>query len=506
MKKYLFLLSGLVLFALFTTCTPIEGTILEVLEKAGGGGIRYTVTFNSNGGTSVPSQKVKEGELASRPQNPTRGADLLANWYSDALLEDVYNFSTPVTKDITLYAKWIAEDTPLHQVIFDSKGGSFVDAQLIYQGEKAYRPDDPVKRGCEFGGWYTTDGDPPTNVYNFGIVLSNITLYAKWDKVTIPYGDTLAEKFAWLESNAISDTTYTVQAETSESLGAQSLSYPGYTNIIIKLIGSSSTSIYRISLSGNGSMFTISDGVNLTLEKSISLEGHTDNNAALIQVDSGGNLVIGTGGMALDYPSITNNTNLGDNMGALNRAFGGGVYVNGGTFTMTYGSVLNNTATTSGVSAQGGGVCIGNNGTFKMSGGRISGNTVSTTSSTASTVYGGGVAIYNGTFEMSGGTISGNTASGNSNIIANNPATCGGGVFVFGSSGIFKKTGGGTINGNILLPLTNNAVRDRSTGSAINNQGHAAFVSNGLNSKYKDGTAGTSDDLVYDPPTISGWD
>lgn len=68
--------------------------------------VQFTVTFDSNGGSAVPSQKITSGETASRPADPTKGMDTFDGWYSDAELTQSYDFSTPVTANITLYAKW----------------------------------------------------------------------------------------------------------------------------------------------------------------------------------------------------------------------------------------------------------------------------------------------------------------------------------------------------------------------------------------------------------------
>jgi uncharacterized protein (TIGR02145 family)/uncharacterized repeat protein (TIGR02543 family) len=72
--------------------------------------IKYTVTFNSNGGSSVASQSVDYGSLATVPTAPTKTSYVFAGWYSNAGLTTAYNFSTPVTSAITLYAKWEIRD------------------------------------------------------------------------------------------------------------------------------------------------------------------------------------------------------------------------------------------------------------------------------------------------------------------------------------------------------------------------------------------------------------
>jgi len=66
----------------------------------------HTVTFDSNEGSAVSSQTVNSGETATRPANPTKAGYSFVNWYSDLDLTTPYNFSTPVTAVITLYAKW----------------------------------------------------------------------------------------------------------------------------------------------------------------------------------------------------------------------------------------------------------------------------------------------------------------------------------------------------------------------------------------------------------------
>ena len=67
----------------------------------------FTVTFDSNGGSSVTTQTVNSGGTATRPENPAKSGYTFGNWYSNAGLTTVYNFSAPVTRNITLYAKWL---------------------------------------------------------------------------------------------------------------------------------------------------------------------------------------------------------------------------------------------------------------------------------------------------------------------------------------------------------------------------------------------------------------
>ncbi len=70
---------------------------------------RYTVTFDANGkDAAMPdSQRVKEGKVATEPSTkPQCKGYTFAGWYTDEAYTQAYDFSTPVTADLTLYAKW----------------------------------------------------------------------------------------------------------------------------------------------------------------------------------------------------------------------------------------------------------------------------------------------------------------------------------------------------------------------------------------------------------------
>lgn len=65
-----------------------------------------TVTFVSNGGSEVSAQNLTYGALVTRPADPTYSGYTFAGWYTDEALTDAYDFNTPVTANLTLYAKW----------------------------------------------------------------------------------------------------------------------------------------------------------------------------------------------------------------------------------------------------------------------------------------------------------------------------------------------------------------------------------------------------------------
>jgi len=69
--------------------------------------VTAAVTFESNGGSAVASQTIStENGTATKPDDPTKDGYTFGGWYTDAALTTAYEFSTPVTVNTTLYAKW----------------------------------------------------------------------------------------------------------------------------------------------------------------------------------------------------------------------------------------------------------------------------------------------------------------------------------------------------------------------------------------------------------------
>ncbi len=79
----------------------------------------HTVTFNTGEGSAVDSQVVADGAKATKPADPTRDGYVFAGWYADADLKSPYDFSASVTKDLTLYAKWVKGSYVVDGVIVD---------------------------------------------------------------------------------------------------------------------------------------------------------------------------------------------------------------------------------------------------------------------------------------------------------------------------------------------------------------------------------------------------
>ena len=76
----------------------------------------YTVSFDSDGGSNVPAQKVRYGSKASRPADPTRAGHTFQGWYTSRDGGSKYDFGTAVTGDVTLHAHWAKEPAALRRL------------------------------------------------------------------------------------------------------------------------------------------------------------------------------------------------------------------------------------------------------------------------------------------------------------------------------------------------------------------------------------------------------
>ena len=134
-----------------------------------------TVSFASNGGSTVQEQEVAEGNHASEPPPPTRSGYAFMGWYTDSGLSNAWDFdSDTVNGNMTLYAKWGGT------VSFASNSGSAVQEQEVAEGSHAVEPSPPTRSGYTFMGWYSNSG--LTNAWDFGsdTVNGDMTLYARW--------------------------------------------------------------------------------------------------------------------------------------------------------------------------------------------------------------------------------------------------------------------------------------------------------------------------------------
>lgn len=158
--------------------TPVTG---DITLTAGWTINTYTVRFDTAGGSSVPEQAIDHGQKITEPAAPTREGYTFTGWLLDGR---PFDFSTPITGDITLTAGWEESGEPaptIHTVTFDDGTGNTVTVN-VQEGETVQEPSAPSRDGYEFTGWLL-DGTP----YDFTTpVTGDITLTAGWEKTEEP--------------------------------------------------------------------------------------------------------------------------------------------------------------------------------------------------------------------------------------------------------------------------------------------------------------------------------
>lgn len=154
----------------------------EQEEKTG-----YCLSYDLNGGTGAEGTyndtyyPPQDGNTATVAAAPSRAGYQFAGWQDKDGNQYAAGNTVIVDHDITLTAQW----NKLVTVSFDlcGHGGANISSQTFVSGNKASEPTAPKEDGWVFGGWYTEKGCK----YRFSFdsaVTGDITLYAKWDRVT----------------------------------------------------------------------------------------------------------------------------------------------------------------------------------------------------------------------------------------------------------------------------------------------------------------------------------
>lgn len=151
--------------------------------------MEYLLRYDLNGGTEAEGVdysdryyfEPKDGKTATVAAAPSRAGYQFAGWQDKDGNQYAAGNTVIVDHDITLTAQW----NKLVTVSFDlcGHGGANISSQTFVSGNKASEPTAPKEDGWVFGGWYTEKGCK----YRFSFdsaVTSDITLYAKWDRVT----------------------------------------------------------------------------------------------------------------------------------------------------------------------------------------------------------------------------------------------------------------------------------------------------------------------------------
>lgn len=133
---------------------------------------KYKLTFETNGGTAVDQVSMKSGSVVDLSKyETTREGYVFDGWYTDSALTEKV-ISVKLSRNQTVYAKWIEENTPEEEINFDdvastawyADGVHYVAQQGIMNGagNGTFSPDTAMSRAMLVQVLYNLEGKPET--------------------------------------------------------------------------------------------------------------------------------------------------------------------------------------------------------------------------------------------------------------------------------------------------------------------------------------------------------
>ena len=140
---------------------------------------QYTITFDTNGGSEVAPITQDYGTKINAPANPTRKGYTFKGWDKEIP-------KTMPAENITVKAQW---EINQYTITFDTNGGSEVAPITQDYGTKINAPANPTRKGYTFKGW---DKEIPKTM-----PAENITITARWKDTEKPTGEIIIGTNKW---------------------------------------------------------------------------------------------------------------------------------------------------------------------------------------------------------------------------------------------------------------------------------------------------------------------
>ena len=142
---------------------------------------KYTITFETNGGSEIAPITQDYGTEITAPDNPTRKGYTFKGWDKEIP-------ETMPAENITVKAQW---EINQYTIAFDTNGGSEIAPITQDYGTEITAPDNPTRKGYTFKGW---DKEIPKTM-----PAENITITARWKDTEKPTGEIIIGTNKWNE-------------------------------------------------------------------------------------------------------------------------------------------------------------------------------------------------------------------------------------------------------------------------------------------------------------------
>ena len=142
---------------------------------------QYTIAFDTNGGSEIAPITQDYGTEITAPDNPTRKGYTFKGWDKEIP-------KTMPAENITVKAQW---EINQYTITFDTNGGSEIAPITQDYGTEITAPDNPTRKGYTFKGW---DKEIPKTM-----PAENITITARWKDTEKPTGEIIIGTNKWNE-------------------------------------------------------------------------------------------------------------------------------------------------------------------------------------------------------------------------------------------------------------------------------------------------------------------
>ena len=140
---------------------------------------QYTIAFDTNGGSEIAPITQDYGTEITAPDNPTRKGYTFKGWDKEIP-------ETMPAENITVKAQW---EINQYTITFDTNGGSEIAPITQDYGTEITAPDNPTRKGYTFRGW---DKEIPKTM-----PAENITITARWKDTEKPTGEIIIGTNKW---------------------------------------------------------------------------------------------------------------------------------------------------------------------------------------------------------------------------------------------------------------------------------------------------------------------
>lgn len=189
-----------------------------------------TISFDSNGGSTVDPLTRKEGTVLPVLDIPTKTGYTFEGWYTDPACKNKFTSTTVSESDLTLFAKWMANT---YTITFNVNGGNELSdtdktKDVTYGNTYGTLPT-PTRSGYGFVGWYTeSEGGTEVKPGNIVYITGNKTIYAHWKQLkNIPssvfdFGEMESYTYA---TGTFREPTYVFKPEQNETYKASEFNF-----------------------------------------------------------------------------------------------------------------------------------------------------------------------------------------------------------------------------------------------------------------------------------------